>query len=133
VALPDNERLKAIAEAAVSSEEIASAAIFLVPSVGSALALAAAAGIEGPALDRLTEAVLDHNHPIARTVEEGYASFDVTPMAPGGPALRSHLPLMSPGAAAIVIGVLAVAHDQPVSASEKAELLQLAADAADAA
>ena len=41
--------------------------------------------------------VRDPAHPIARTLVDGFATFDVKPMAPGGPALRSHLPLFGQG------------------------------------
>ena len=57
-------------------------------------------------------------------------SIDVRPMAPGGPALRSHVPLtLTRDGVTTVTGVLALAHEQPLG-SEAVELLEAAADLA---
>ncbi|HLQ49484.1 MAG TPA: GAF domain-containing protein, partial [Candidatus Dormibacteraeota bacterium] len=57
-------------------------------------------------------------------------SFDVLPTAPGGPALRSHLPLaVARGGSDTVLGVLALAHHRPLDA-ESRQLLEAAADLA---
>src|SRR3954454_7431334 len=101
--------LQSAVDDSVEIADVSSAAIFIVEPDPSALELGAAAGIGGEALDRLVDAVRDPSHPIARTVVDEASSFDVTPMAPGGPALRSHLPIV--GAGGRVVGVLAVAHD----------------------
>jgi hypothetical protein len=42
-------------------------------------------------------------------------TFDVQPTAPGGPALRSHLPLIvRRDGRDVMLGVLALAHDRPI-------------------
>jgi len=69
--------------------------------------------------------VRDPNHPITRTVDDGTASFDVRPVAPGGPALRSHVPISAPGSNRVV-GVVAVAHDAPLSEAARARLTTVA-------
>jgi hypothetical protein len=90
---------------------------------GSAnLELAAAAGIEGPPLDGLVAAVQSPMHPIARAMDDTAPTFDVRPMNPGGPALRSHLPLGG-------FGVLAVAHDTSLDQVARDALAELAATA----
>jgi hypothetical protein len=125
----DLERLvrTAIAEAGVES-----AVIFIVRPGTPAPELAAAAGIDGPPLQGLSEAVQNPAHPISRTVADGTASFDVRPTAPGGPALRSHLPIIRPdhdgGTAA---GVMAVAHRQSLDADARRVLARLADTAAE--
>lgn len=100
--------LKEITAAALLVPAVQSAAIFVDRHGTSDLELAAAAGIEGPALDGLVSAVRNPEHPIARTMTDAGPSFDVRPINPGGPALRSHLPLGGRG-------VLAVAHDTALS------------------
>src|SRR4051812_12633035 len=116
--------LQSAADDAVEIPDIASAVIFVVQPDATALKLGAAAGINGEALDRLAAAVRDANHPIARTVVDETASFDVTPMAPGGPALRSHLPIFNADAG--VVGVLAVAHDVKLDDSQREALTAIA-------
>jgi hypothetical protein len=49
-------------------------------------------------------------------------SFDVAPMNPGGPALRSHIPLGG-------LGVLALAHEVSLSPQDRSALLGIAASA----
>jgi hypothetical protein len=128
---PEMTDLRAIVVSTVESPEIESAAAFVVPAGSTQLELAAAAGIDGIALDRLAEAVRDSQHPIARTVADASASFDVTPTAPGGPALRSHVPLfVRDGARRRVAGVLAVAHDRPLDRAARERLEALADRAA---
>jgi GAF domain-containing protein len=120
-----------IAQQAIERTHARSAAIFVMAAGSSALELAAAAGIEGEPLERLVAAVRDPAHPIARTVIDAKASFDVSPIAPGGPALRSHLPLLiDREGVPLVVGVLAVAHERPLDASERNTLTELAAQAA---
>ena len=133
---PDRpDRLRRYVIEAIALPGVESAAIFVAGASG-ALELGASIGVVGPALERLTEAVQNSDHPIARTMVDGVASFDVAPVAPGGPALRSHLPLPI-GAAdperRRVIGVLAVAHDRPLDAEARASLQDLALAAAGAA
>jgi hypothetical protein len=103
----------------------------VIPAGAADLQLAAAAGISGPPLEGLVDAVRDPRHPIARTVTEAKSSFDVRPIAPGGPALRSHLPLLAlRGSERAVVGVLAVAHDQSLDSAARADLTELAGEAA---
>jgi hypothetical protein len=121
--------LQALADEALSVGDVASAVIFLAEEAGS-LRLAAAAGIAGPALDGLVAAVQSPTHPVHRALTDPDATFDVRPVNPGGPALRSHLPLRSSGhRAAIAVGVLAVAHDRATTERERRRLVDLAARA----
>jgi hypothetical protein len=117
---------------AVAIDGIESAAIFLTdPAEPSGeLRLGGAAGIAGPPLDGLVAAVGNPAHPIRRSVEDPDATFDVRPMNPGGPALRSHLPIRA--ADGRTLGVLAVAHEAPMSAPSRAALATLATSLADA-
>ncbi len=69
------------------------------------------------------------SHPVARTAADGLAAFDVLPMAPGGPKLRSHVPLVARvDGGDRILGVLAVAHDAPMT--PQAGLLEAIADLA---
>ena len=126
------DRLRRYVIEAIALPGVESAAIFVVNPSGG-LELGASIGVIGPALERLVEAVRDPGHPIARTMADGVASFDVAPVAPGGPPLRSHIPLLI-GAAdperRRVIGVLALAHDRPLDAPARASLQDLALAAA---
>jgi hypothetical protein len=114
--------LDGVAQAALDVGDVESAAIFTRRDSSSPLALAAAAGIEGPPLDGLVAAVENPLHPITRAADDAGPTFDVQPMNPGGPALRSHLPLGG-------LGVLAVAHNAGLGADERAMLQRLAATA----
>ena len=107
---------------------IASAAVFAVTNPDGGLEIAAAIGLADPAA--LAAAVRNPNHPVTRAARERAAGFDVRPMAAGGPALRSHLPLVvGAGPGERVVGVLAVAHDQP-TAGEAQAILEVVADLA---
>jgi hypothetical protein len=124
--------LEGIATSALEVPGIESAAIFIVQGGSSTLTFAAAAGVEGSALEALIAAVGNPGHPIARTLSEGHATFDVVPVAPGGPALRSHLPIVvERDGRRDPAGVLAVAHDQPLGEAERRALARLAATAAE--
>ncbi len=90
---PSRPRLAQLVRDATRSGVVSSAAIFLVEPGSAVLELAAADGIEGPALDGLVAAVRQPEHPVARAVTDGGPTFDVLPVNPGGPRLRSHLPL----------------------------------------
>ena len=63
-------------------------------------------------------------HPIARTAQTGETAFDVTPVAAGGPALRSHIALVDT-ASGRVIGVLALAHQLPLSSDQRQAVMEL--------
>ena len=122
--------LQEIARRAVAVNGTQSAALFFVAPGSPVLQLAAAAGIDGRALDGLVAAVRNPDHPISRALTDDRPSFDVLPTAPGGPKLRSHLPLVTDRGE--TVGVLAVAHDSPLSDVERAELVELAGYAASA-
>ena len=91
-------------------------------------ALVSPAG-DGPPLERLVDAVRNPAHPIRRTVVDQIAGFDVQPTAPGGPALRSHLPLGRDHEPGTATGVLAVAHERMLDSNAR-RLLEGLADAA---
>ena len=123
-----------IVEAVVQRPGLQSAAIFLLNPETDSLELAAAAGVGGDALERLVVAVRNPAHPVARTVTDATASFDVAPVAPGGPKFRSHVPLIAPETGpARVVGVLAVAHERSLSSADRQFLIGLADQAADVA
>ena len=116
-----------VVRAALSIGDVQSAVIF-VPAAGSSdLELAGVAGIDGPALEGLLAAVRNPSHPIVRTLADDAPSFDVLPMNPGGPRLRSHLPLR---ANRTTVGVLALAHQSPLDDAQRQALIALAAEAA---
>ena len=72
----------------------------------------------------------DPGHPIARTFAAPVATYDVRPMNPGGPALRSHLPMIvRADRIDRVVGVLALAYDRPIAADER-PILEAVADLA---
>jgi hypothetical protein len=126
---PDPD-LEQVVRTAVDGE-IASAAIFVANPASATLELAAAAGIEGPARDGLVAAVRNPAHPISRAMTDDGPTFDVPPMNPGGPALRSHLPLFRvTDDRREALGVLAVAHDRALDADARARLEALADRAA---
>jgi|GEM_PF-3500455 len=128
---PGRDTFASIARSAVDHPDIGSAVVFVTAPGATGLVLAAAAEIDGPPLERLEAAVRDPAHPIARTLVEGKPAFDVTPMAPGGPALRSHIPLVVEGdGAAVATGVLAVAHERALDAASRTHLVDLATRAA---
>jgi GAF domain-containing protein len=121
------QALDALTRQALDVADVRSAALFIREPGSSTLALGAAAGIAGPALDGLTAAVRDPAHPVARALNDDGPTFDVQPVAPGGPALRSHLPVREGDR---TLGVLALAHDGPMSAPDRATLIDLARTAA---
>jgi hypothetical protein len=109
---------------ALTATGSASAAIFFVDASG-ALNLVAATGVAGAPLDALVAAVKSKSHPIARTAQSGETAFDVTPVAPGGPALRSHIALVDQ-ASGRVDGVIALAHQLPLSPEQRRSVTELA-------
>jgi GNAT superfamily N-acetyltransferase len=130
---PDDD-LDVLAGDALAIGDIQSAAIFVVASGGGDLKLAAAAGIEGPPLEGLVNAVRNPAHPVARALTDDGPTFDVLPVNRGGPRLRSHLPLLLHGdGSRRAVGVLAVAHDQPLADADRGRLIGLADAAAAAA
>ena len=110
--------------------EVASAVITIVTEDPDHLAIVASIGLGETAIAGLAAAVRDPGHPIARTVTTPVSSFDVSPTRPGGPALRSHLPLIvRRGGSDVVLGVLALAHDRPIDPAMP-PLVQAGADLA---
>jgi len=128
-----HDQIQAIVDQTITVGDIESAAVFAAAEGSPELRLVAAAGIAGPALDGLVAAVQRPDHPVARALSNSGPTFDVRPINPGGPALRSHLPLRRAGTGTSAIsGVLAVAHDQPTSQVIRDQLVELAARAAEA-
>ena len=126
---PFDDRLADDIRAALEIPGVVSAVVFVRTDDAASLRLAAAAGIEGEPLRRLSAAVLSPAHPIAQTLADATASFDVLPTAPGGPVFRSHLPILVERDGRIVsacAGVLAVAHDPPLDAESRAALAEIA-------
>jgi GAF domain-containing protein len=106
---------------AVAAEQVdVESAVVVVVDGADQLRIAASTGLPDAALSGLSDAIRNPGHPIARTVREPAPTFDVQPTVPGGPALRSHLPLIvaSEGADA-VLGVLALAHHRPLDAQAR--------------
>jgi len=94
------------------------------------LRIVASTGLPDPVVAGLVEALRNPQHPIARTVRDPVPSFDVLPTAPGGPALRSHLPVaVTRDGSDTVLGVLALAHHRPLDAGTRL-MLEAVADLA---
>lgn len=92
-----------------------SGAILIADAVPNELRIVASLGLDADAAAGLTAAVRNPAHAVARTLATGETGFDVLPGAPGGPALRSHLPLIvERDGTERVVGVLALAHDRPI-------------------
>jgi hypothetical protein len=118
--------LQQTVRSAIAIDGVESAVVFVVRTGSPRLDLAAA-GVEGLALDGLVAAVGNPGHPINRTVVDGVATFDVQPTAPGGPPLRSHLPLVAgKDGRRTVAGVLAIAHRHGLDSEARQELEGLA-------
>jgi hypothetical protein len=91
--------------------------------------IVAASGLGDAATAGLLRAVGNPAHPVPHTMTDPGPSFDVLPTQPGGPALRSHLPLaVSRSGTRTVLGVLALAHQDSVAADSA--LIEAAADLA---
>jgi hypothetical protein len=122
--------LRTVIGAVAAQLEVESAAVFIVNDPLDPLEIAATIGLEDAAIARLAAAVRNPQHPIARTLAAPVPTFDVLPTAPGGPALRSHLPLIvRRDGNDSVLGVLALAHDHPIDQGMRA-LVQAGADLA---
>ena len=110
--------------------DVESAAILVPDEAREHLEIAASVGLPQAAVAGLASAVRNPDHPIARTFAAPVASFDVLPTAPGGPALRTHVPLVvTRGGVEIVLGVLALAYERPIDAGRR-PILQAGADLA---
>jgi len=122
--------LQVITDALARQADAASAVIVIVGGRGDGLQIATSFELGDAARAGLAAAMQNPNHPIARTAATGEAGFDVRPTAPGGPALRSHLPLVvTRGGSRTVLGVLALAHERPIPPSLR-PILQAGADLA---
>ena len=119
--------LQDLAAEAVTIGDVASAAIFVLRGEAATPELEAAAGIQGAALDGLAAAVRGPGHPVHRAFTDPGPTFDVPPVNPGGPALRSHIPIGLPGATGPAAGVLALAHQRPLDETDRGRLLGIAA------
>jgi hypothetical protein len=123
MARQDDPDLECLVQSAIAEAGVESAVIFSAPPGSTALELVAAAGIEGPALEGLAAAVRNPGHPISRTFRDETAAYDVEPTAPGGPALRSHLPMVArEDGRQRVTGVMAVAHQHGLDADARRAL-----------
>jgi hypothetical protein len=102
--------LQVLLDSLVEQLGVESAVIMIVTDEPDHLAIVASIGLGDADLTGLAAAARDPGHPIARTVTTPVSSFDVSPTRPGGPALRSHLPLIvTRDGSDIVLGVLALA------------------------
>jgi hypothetical protein len=95
-------------------------AAIVVPRRNGSLEIAATVGLDEASTAGLAAAIGRPTHPIARAMHETDPTFDVLPTVPGGPALRSHLPLVVVrDGIAMTLGVLALAHDRLIDAAER--------------
>jgi GAF domain-containing protein len=109
---------------------VGSAAIVAKRGEGTGLEIVASFGLDERAAAGLSEAIARPTHPIVRTFESPIATYDVAPVNPGGPALRSHLPLLvTRGGTKTVVGVLALAHEDSIQAEDR-PILEAVADLA---
>ena len=121
--------LEALLAVVVEQLDVESAVIVVVDRPDE-LRIIASTGLPGPAVAGLAEAIRNPQHPIARTVGNPVPMFDVLPTAPGGPALRSHLPIaITRDGSDTVLGVLALPHQRPLDAGTRL-MLEAVADLA---
>ena len=110
--------------------DVGSAAIVARRGDGEGVEIIASFGLDERAAAGLSEAIARPTHPIARTFAEPTASYDLTPVNPGGPKLRSHLPLIvTRDGSEKLVGVLALAHEDPIDAEDR-PVLEAVADLA---
>lgn len=110
--------------------EIGSVAVFAMNERLARLEVVASSGLDDVTAAALGAAVANPAHPVARAMSDPEPSFDVSPTAPGGPSLRSHLPLIvTRDGSDTPLGVLALAYDRPAS-PETRLLLRAGADLA---
>jgi hypothetical protein len=109
--------LEGLLSGIASATGAGSGAILIADGPTSELRIVASMGIDAETAAALTAAVRNPAHAVARTFARAETGFDVLPGAPGGPALRSHAPLIvERDGSERVVGVLALAHDQPIEA-----------------
>jgi GAF domain-containing protein len=127
---PDDLGLVNLLQVMTEQLDVESAVIVAADGGPDQLAIVASSGLADPALAGLTAALQNPGHPIVRTLDEPDPSFDVVPSQPGGPALRSHLPLrVTRDGQTRVLGVLALAHHRPID-PEPRRLIEATADLA---
>jgi hypothetical protein len=126
------DEIHTILEVVTAGSAIESAVVVVPDGAGAGgLAIRASAGLPEAALTGLAAAIREPDHPIARTIREPVATWDVRPTRPGGPALRSHLPLAPGEGDGDVAGVLAVAYEQPLDVHARREIEAAASRIAD--
>jgi hypothetical protein len=105
-------------------------AVIVVAGRSEGLEIVASVGLGEAAAEGLAAAIRNPGHPIARTALDALSTFDVLPTQPGGPALRSHVPLIvTRNGSTKVLGVFALAHEHPLD-EESRSLIAAAADLA---
>ena len=103
--------LDRLLRSAIGATDAERAVIFLQHPDRTELEVAASVGVDDAELSRLTTAVANPDHPIRRALAARSPAFDVAPVARGGPALRSHIPLVvTRDDIETPLGVLALAH-----------------------
>ncbi|HEY4190585.1 MAG TPA: GAF domain-containing protein [Candidatus Limnocylindrales bacterium] len=107
--------LRAMLDAMSGPFAVGSAAVVVPARDSASLVIVASIGLDDTAAAGLTAAMRRPDHPVARAFSDPMPTYDVRPMNPGGPALRSHLPLVI-GRQGVdrVVGVLALAYDRPI-------------------
>ena len=113
--------LERLLRAAIEATGAERAVIFVQHPDRTELGVAASIGVDGADLERLASDVTkNEDHPIRRALAERAAAFDVEPIRPGGPALRSHVPLVvTRDDIDAPLGVLALAHAAPLDAPSR--------------
>ena len=120
---------------AIADPFVIGSAAVVVPDGAGGHEIVASIGLDAAASAGLAQAIRQPGHPIARTFADTVATYDVTPINPGGPALRSHIPLVvRRDGRDHVLGVLALAYDRPIDIDQRpivAAVADLAAVAID--
>jgi GAF domain-containing protein len=107
--------LRLMLDAIGGAFDVGSAAVVVPGAAADSCEIVASLGLDAGAAAGLTAAMRQPGHPVVRTFSDPVATYDVTPMNPGGPALRSHLPLVvRRDGIDRVVGVLALAYDRPI-------------------
>ena len=103
--------------------DVGSAAVVVPGAAADSFEIVASLGLDAAAAAGLTAAMRQPVHPVVRTFSDAAATYYVTPMNPGGPALRSHLPLViRRDGVDRIVGVLALAYDRPIDPDGKPTL-----------
>jgi hypothetical protein len=107
--------LQGILDEIAAESGAGSGAIVVRDAVTGSMAIVASVGLDEAGAAALAGAINRPGHPVARAFDELKPTYGVPPMNPGGPALRSHLPLIvTRDGEKTVVGVLALAHDDPI-------------------